>query len=106
MGSHRVLCRRPRPEAQFTDAEVKAAVDGAREGLTGAKAKRVGNLLRNLLNSWPILARFEEVLQVEGLQYTDEDCERIKASARRAAGLSTAPRRTPATTRSIRRSAS
>jgi len=66
------------PEAQFTDAEVKGAIDRAREGLTGAKAERVGNLLRNLLNSWPILARFEQVLDAEGVPYTDEDRRRIK----------------------------
>lgn len=67
------------PEAQFTDAEVKGAIGRAREGLTGAKAERVGNLLRNLLNAWPILARFEQVLHVEGVPYTDEDRTRIKA---------------------------
>ena len=67
------------PEAQFTDAEVKGAIGRAREGLTGAKAERVGNLLRNLLNSWPILARFEQVLHAEGVPYTDEDRTRIKA---------------------------
>jgi hypothetical protein len=66
------------PEAQFTDAEVKGVIDHAREGLTGAKAERVGNLLRNLLNSWPILARFEQVLHAESVPYTDEDRRRIK----------------------------
>ena len=66
------------PEAQFTDAEVKGAIDRAREGLTGVKAERVGNLLRNLLNSWPVLARFEQVLHAEGVPYTDEDRRRIK----------------------------
>jgi hypothetical protein len=66
------------PEAQFDDAEVKGAIDRAREGLASAKAERVGNLLRNLLNSWPILARFEQVLQAEGVPYTNEDRKRIK----------------------------
>jgi hypothetical protein len=66
------------PEAQFTNAEIKGAIDRAREGLTGAKAERVGNLLRNLLNSWSILARFEQVLQAEGVPYTEEDRTRIK----------------------------
>lgn len=66
------------PEAQFTGAEVKEAIDRAREGLTGVKAERVGNLLRNLLNSWPIFARFEQVLHAEGVPYTDEDRRRIK----------------------------
>ena len=62
------------PEAQFTDAEVEGAIDRARAGLTGVKAERVGNLL----NSWPILARFEQVLHAEGVSYTDEDRRQIK----------------------------
>jgi hypothetical protein len=66
------------PAAQFTDAEVNGAIDRAREGLTDVKAERVGNLLRNLLNSWPILARFEQVLDAEGVPYTDEDRRRMK----------------------------
>jgi hypothetical protein len=66
------------PEAQFTDAEVNESVGRAREALSGPKAERVGNLLRNLLNSWPILARFEQVLHAEDVPYTDEDRKRIK----------------------------
>jgi hypothetical protein len=67
------------PQAQFTDAEINGAIDRARERLTGVKADRAGNLLRNLLNSWPILARFEQVLHAEGVPYTDEDRMRIKS---------------------------
>jgi hypothetical protein len=55
------------PAAQFTDAEVKGAIDRARAGLTDVKAERVGNLLRTLLNSRPILARFAQVLDAEGV---------------------------------------
>ena len=66
------------PEAQFTDAEISVAIERAREGLTDVKAERVGNLLRNLLNSWPILARFEQVLHADGVPYSDEDRTRIK----------------------------
>jgi hypothetical protein len=66
------------PAAQFTDAEVKGAIDRARAGLTDVKAERVGNLLRTLLNSRPILARFAQVLDAEGVPYTDEDRRRMK----------------------------
>jgi hypothetical protein len=50
----------------------------AREGLAGAKAQRVESLLRNLLNEWPIRARFELVLEAEGVPYTGEARKRIK----------------------------
>jgi hypothetical protein len=66
------------PEAQFTKEEIAGAVQGARAGLVGAKAERVGNPLRNMLNDWPIRARFEHILDAEGVPYTDEDRARIK----------------------------
>src|SRR4051794_1377443 len=66
------------PGAQFTDAEIKGAVNRAREGMTGAKSERVGNVLRNMLNSWPILARFEQVLDAEAVPYSEEDRTGIK----------------------------
>jgi hypothetical protein len=65
------------PEPDFTDDEIAGAVERAREGLPDAKAVRVGQVLGDMLNAWPIRARFERVLRDEGVPFSDEDVRRV-----------------------------
>jgi hypothetical protein len=67
-----------KPGKQFTRSECAAIVARACEGLPEAKAERVKNLLQNQINNWSILARFERVLEAEGVPYTEEDKRRVK----------------------------
>lgn len=66
------------PEPEFTDEEIAAAIERATEGMTEAKSKRVGNVLRQWLNSWPPQARLKKVLTDEGIPFTDEDMRRVR----------------------------
>lgn len=65
------------PEPGFTDEEIAGTVERASEGLTAAKAERVGNVLRQWLNSWSPTARLEHLLRDEGVPFSDEDMRRI-----------------------------
>jgi len=66
------------PAPGFTDDEIAAAVERASQGLTAAKAERVGTVLRQWLNSWSPTARLEHVLRDEGVPFNDEDMRRVK----------------------------
>jgi hypothetical protein len=66
------------PEPEFTDEEIAAAVERATEGMTEAKSKRVGNVLRQWLNSWSPQARLEKALADESIPFTDEDKRRVR----------------------------
>jgi hypothetical protein len=70
------------PEPGFTGEEIAATVERASEGMTEAKAERVGNVLRQWLNSWSPQARLENVLVDEGVPFTDEDMRRIRCLRR------------------------
>jgi hypothetical protein len=65
-------------EPGFTEEEISTAVQRASEGMTEAKAERVGAVLRQWLNSWSPQARLENVLGDEGVPYTGEDMRRIR----------------------------
>jgi Arc/MetJ family transcription regulator len=66
------------PAPGFTDEKIAAAVERASKGLTAAKSERVGNVLRQWLNSWSPTARLEHVLRDEGVPFSDEDMRRVK----------------------------
>lgn len=66
------------PEPEFTGEEIAAAIERATEGMTEAKSNRVGNVLRQWLNSWSPQARLQNVLADEGIPFTDEDMRRIR----------------------------
>jgi hypothetical protein len=65
-------------EPGFTQEEIAAAVERASEGMTEAKAKRIENVLRQWLNSWPPQTRLETVMGADGVPFTDEDMRRIR----------------------------
>ena len=66
------------PEPEFSEEEIAAAADRATEGMTEAKSKRVGDVLRQWLNSWSPQARLEKILTDEGIPFTDEEMRRIR----------------------------
>lgn len=75
------------PAPGFTGEEIAAAVERASEGMAEAKARRVGNVLRQWLNSWSPQARLEHVLSDEGVPFTDEGMRcirRLRRSRNRA----------------------
>lgn len=66
------------PNPEFTDDEIAAAIERASAGMAAAKSERVGNVLRQWLNSRSPQARLENVLAKEGVQFTEEDMQRIR----------------------------
>ena len=82
------------PEAQFTDAEVKGAIDRAREGLTGVKAERVGNLSATCSTHGRFSPSSSRCCTPRACPTPTMIGRGSRGSARRAAGRSTAPRRT------------
>jgi hypothetical protein len=70
------------PEPEFTDEEIAGAIERASEGMTEAKSERVGNVLRQWLNSWSPQARLKKVLTDEGVPFTEEDMRCIRGLRR------------------------
>ncbi len=66
------------PSPEFTDDEITAAIARASEGMGDAKSERVGNVLRQWLNSRSPQARLKNVLTEERVPFTDEDMQRIR----------------------------
>lgn len=66
------------PEPGFTDEEIAAVIERASEGMTKAKAERIGNVLGQWLNSWSPQARLQTVLADESVPFIDEDMRRIR----------------------------
>jgi hypothetical protein len=66
------------PTPEFTAEEIAAAIERATEGMTEGKANRVGNVLRQWLNSWSPQARLQNVLADEGIPFTGEDMRRVR----------------------------
>lgn len=83
------------PEPQFTPDEITETVERASDGLSPGQAERVGNVLRQWLNSSSPVARLEYVLRDEGVPYTDDDMNVIRglrqARNRAIHGAETAP---------------
>ena len=66
------------PEPKFSDDEIAAAIERASDGMAEAKSERVGNVLRQWLNSQSPQVRLEHVMAEEGVPFTDEDTRRIR----------------------------
>lgn len=66
------------PEPEFTAEEIAAAIERATEGMAEGKSSRVGNVLRQWLNSWSPQARLQNVLADEDIPFTDEDMRRVR----------------------------